>query len=307
MIKLPHFIRYPKQHRPLNWLMRPRPPKIRHHVVPVFSGGTVVNPGPDAIEQACRRLGLERVWRDAPIQRRHSIGAAAVDPNSRHYWLKISGYKGAFPDKLRQKLLGPPAIAGVPMPLVLKTAGWASDGIHWLATQMTPAPSPAIERNVFATDIAGRVSDQWIASLKTALDCLNASTIHAQYHMSPEQVRNSIVRRWGADAPHAVDDWRLAHGDLQWSTVTAPNLMFIDWNEWGLAPRGHDAAKLIIFAIKQPDLMRRLEAAFAEDRSGRVALLVHATQMLRHIEGKPARAEHCRLIQEKAQQIFSGR
>ena len=159
-------------------------------------------------------------------------------------------------------------------------------------------------------DHAGRVSDRWVASLKTALDCLAASNADAQHHISPELIRRLIVRRWGEDAPHTADDWRFAHGDLQWSNVTAPNLMLIDWSNWGLAPRGFDAAKLIIFAVKQPDLMRRLEAAFAEDlasSSGRVALLLNAAIALKDTEGKPTYVEHYRLIQEKAERVLSGR
>jgi len=91
--------------------------------------------------------------------------------------------------------------------------------------------------------------------------------------------------------------------------VTAPHLMLLDWSERGLAPRGYDAAKLVICALYQPDLVRRLEEAFADDlksKSGRVAMLLLAAMRLDEIEGKPARAEHYRLIQEKAGRILSG-
>jgi hypothetical protein len=52
--------------------------------------------------------------------------------------------------------------------------------------------------------------------------------------------------------------------------------MLLDWEHWGLAPRGYDAAYITVFSCARPDLVHRLETAFAADldtRSGRVARL----------------------------------
>lgn len=43
----------------------------------------------------------------------------------------------------------------------------------------------------------------------------------------------------------AVDEWDPAHADLTWANVTGPGFCIIDWEDWeawGMAPRGLDAA-----------------------------------------------------------------
>ena len=310
MIKLPHFIRYPKQHSPLNWLVRPKRQKLSRSAGPIFHDGALADPGHGAIDQACQRLELERAGHDRPVGRRYSVGAAVADPDGGRYWLKVAGYKDVFPDKVREKLLGPPAIVGVPMPSILKTAEWTFDGIHWLAMQMALAPSPAIEKTAYAKENAGSVSDRWITSLKAVLERVAASNIDAKHRTSPERIRHSIVRRWGEGAPHMVDDWRFAHGDLHWSNVTAPHLMLLDWSERGLAPRGYDAAKLVICALYQPDLVRRLEEAFADDlesRSGRAAMLLLAANRLDRMDADCGSKRYRTWLHEKAERILAGR
>src|SRR5207237_8219108 len=60
------------------------------------------------------------------------------------------------------------------------------------------------------------------------------------------------------------------------SNVTAPDLMLLDWENWGWAPRGYDAARLLAYAAGAPAVQDRLRATFADEldgSSGRVAQL----------------------------------
>jgi hypothetical protein len=84
-----------------------------------------------------------------------------------------------------------------------------------------------------------------------------------------------------------------AHADLHWGNLTAPQCNLLDWEDWGLAPGGLDAATLWGFSLGVPSLAERVEREFRADldtRSGKLAKLLfcanaaqaaarHGTQM----------------------------
>ena len=92
--------------------------------------------------------------------------------------------------------------------------------------------------------------------------------------------------------------------------MTYPDFMLLDWEHWGLAPRGYDAAHLSVFSCAQPDLVRTLEAAFAADldtRSGRVALLVVSrggSRISKRARLDPAYKPH---LEAMARRVLAGR
>jgi hypothetical protein len=62
------------------------------------------------------------------------------------------------------------------------------------------------------------------------------------------------------------------------------DLMLVDWENWGLAPRGHDAARLIVYSGLCPSTQKRLFSLFHTDLitpSGQISLLF-AVAMLKH-------------------------
>jgi hypothetical protein len=64
-------------------------------------------------------------------------------------------------------------------------------------------------------------------------------------------------------------------------------LVFLDWEAWGMAPRGFDLAYLVAFSCTEIHLMHRLETAFADElstRAGQVSLLVCFGEILNLIE-----------------------
>ena len=52
--------------------------------------------------------------------------------------------------------------------------------------------------------------------------------------------------------------WTTSHGDLHWANITAPALWLFDWEAWGLAPFGIDAATLLCFSLQQPQIVDRI-------------------------------------------------
>lgn len=104
-----------------------------------------------------------------------------------------------------------------------------------------------------------------------------------------------------------VGEWTAAHADLTWANVTGPQLTLIDWEDWGMAPRGLDAATLWGNALAVPSLAARVWKERRQDlesRTGRLMALFfcakvagpHAHPQDPRLE--PARKEAARLVDE---------
>jgi hypothetical protein len=217
---------------------------------------------------------------------RRSLGVAAVGPGATRSWVKISALRGVESHRQRDAELAAGEIRSVSKPALLASREWAQDGRHWLALQMSLAPSPRVEADHFAGAAAARIDAPWIASLKQALDSLRMIDTD-RTSISADQVSALIKDRFGPGAQHKVDEWHCAHGDLHWSNMTYPDFMLLDWEHWGWAPRGYDAAHLLVFSCTRPEVAQTIATAFAADLdtpSGRVALLAVLARRLRDIE-----------------------
>ncbi|WP_333778152.1 hypothetical protein [Streptomyces sp. IBSBF 3136] len=64
----------------------------------------------------------------------------------------------------------------------------------------------------------------------------------------------------GIPAP-AVTCWTTAHSDVHWANLTEP-LRLLDWEGWGRAPEGVDAATLYAYTLLQPDAAARVRYVF---------------------------------------------
>ena len=91
-----------------------------------------------------------------------------------------------------------------------------------------------------------------------------------------------VTREIGRAFPGAVDttitndEWFPAHADLNWSNITTPECWIIDWEDFGLAPRGLDSANLWISSLGLPKLAERVyrDRRFdLETRHGRLMAL----------------------------------
>lgn len=241
--------------------------------------------GSGDLAEACRRLGVQPYGALQYSATRKAVGSAVIDPEVGRSWVKVSALRGTEENWYRDGELAAQAITGVPKPSLIKVLDWKDGDRYWRALQLTLALSPCRE-----TPWAGlwwpRVSEKWIASLVDSMIALRHVPTD-RWRVSPHDLAALIRERFGNDAPHAVDVWQTAHGDLQWSNLTWPRLSLLDWECWGLAPQGFDAAYLVAFSCANRDLMRRLETAFADQLqtpSGRVARLAVYAQLLHTFE-----------------------
>jgi hypothetical protein len=259
-----------------------------------------------AIEAACRTIGAERVGEALSGVMLRSMGVMARAADGTATWLKI----GRADDKnqlwAQQGERLAQSMADVPMPRILREFEWHADGISWHAFQFTLVPSPSIQGTPWISAPMPVLHDHWFSELKRALAAVSSVPL-SRWLIHPGQVARMIAQRFGRKAPYDIDEWRTAHGDLNWSNLTAPELSLLDWEQWGAAPRGFDAALLLSLSIKEPDLYRRIEKTFTEDLdtpSGRVARLFTLARRLNRIEAgfhdprehRPAEREAWRLL-----------
>ncbi|MBA8827812.1 hypothetical protein FHX42_005219 [Saccharopolyspora lacisalsi] len=121
--------------------------------------------------------------------------------------------------------------------------------------------------------------DEWWQRLAGSLELLQAYSTD-RIALSQAHLSDRIRSVFGDRVDTTVTEWRTAHGDLHWGNVTVDGEL-LDWEAWGLGPRGLDAACLWGISLTDPLLAERIEREFAAElstRSGRLCrLMVCAT------------------------------
>lgn len=178
----------------------------------------------------------------------------------------------------------------VPMPRHLRSAEWAArwDDVDQVvrADLMTFVDQPAVGTGL-VLDHSVDLPDTWWAALRSGLDALRTATGTDRRVLRPEETREAIRSRFGVEIDLGRVEWEVAHGDLHFGNLTGPRLTILDWEYWGWAPAGYDAAVLACSAVLQPDVAARVRAEFADvldTCSGAVARLAAAEKYLRLVD-----------------------
>jgi hypothetical protein len=260
----------------------------------------------EAIATACQAFDVIQVGAVRSSVLRKSIGLRVRGRDDAESWVKISGAGTQSDAWARQGELTANSICGVPKPSVLREIDWKADGKNWYALQLTLAPSPAVCETPWIAGPSRMIDDRWLGELKQSIDRISDRPL-MRWLVHPGRVARVIGERFGGKAPRAIDEWRTAHGDMNWSNLTAPNLMLLDWERWGAAPRGFDAATLLAFSFREPALFRRIEALFAPDLdtpTGVVARLYQYARRLIKIEAGIRDPRDHRAIEAEAKRLL---
>ncbi|MGH3550568.1 MAG: hypothetical protein ACRDQU_21105 [Pseudonocardiaceae bacterium] len=259
------------------------------------------------IAQVERRLGVRLDWEAAVVKRR-SIGART----DRHTWVRIEARPLAT---LAGQGSGVEGTASLPIavarPQWYQGLSWQAreHGLLWRAdeTELVTA-SPIKPGGVLVTDPG--LTEAWWTTMTRSLSVLAAqSTIRAATpHTVPicqQRVTATIEGVFASRVETTVTEWAVAHADLAWANVTAPECWLLDWEDWGLAPRGWDAATLWGNSLAVPTLAARLQRAYQADlgsRSGLLSQLFFCVEIIAAGDcyagplAEPARREATRLI-----------
>lgn len=143
---------------------------------------------------------------------------------------------------------------------------------------------------------APTLTSAWWAKLRAALaDVATVPTRRLTVHQ--RYLDSSMPQILGTPIRTTVPSWTTAHGDLHWANLYAPELRIIDWEGWGLAPTGYDAAMLHTHSLLMPDTAARIrkELPILNTPAGRFAQLITITELLDTAHGAiPSLAEPLR-------------
>ncbi|WP_262391193.1 aminoglycoside phosphotransferase [Nocardiopsis sp. CNR-923] len=178
------------------------------------------------------------------------------------------------------------AIHGVPRPQWVATTTWADSDrdVVWKAEETTLAPAPAVSTTADITTDP-RLPDRWWAELHAALGALaNHTTERIALEQAHLTRRIQEVYGTGIDTHVPAKDWVCAHGDLGYANVTGPELTLLDWESWGMAPRGWDAACLWSASLGVPEVAEHVRVRFDDvlsTRAGRLCQLLLCANVAR--------------------------
>jgi hypothetical protein len=176
------------------------------------------------------------------------------------------------------------ALAGIPRPCVLDVIEWAETGslrvraeLMTLASGHVCSATPELRR---AIELPAR----WWTDLRGAMDSLQTTPTN-RVNMSDALVSERLATA-GAGSPDRIA-WTTAHGDLHWANLTAPSLTILDWEGWGRAPVGTDAATLHAYSLLVPEIAAQVHDTFADildSPDGLRARLLATVRLQRRIE-----------------------
>jgi hypothetical protein len=178
------------------------------------------------------------------------------------------------------------ALLSVAKPRLLRSFRWLDEeqNLVWRADELALVSSPLVSATP-QIDANPELADEWWAQLTSSLSALG---LHKTTRVGVRQdlVNRRIAEFAGDCIDPTIEEWATAHADLHWANVTAPDLHILDWEGWGVGPRGLDAATLWAYSLLAPPVAERIQAEFKKDlatRSGKLAQLFTCVELLHMI------------------------
>ncbi|MHC5261462.1 hypothetical protein ACYSUO_26555 [Streptomyces sp. UC4497] len=268
-----------------------------------------VEPVDDVLDRVERSLKV-RFDRDSVIRKRRSVGGRT----DRGTWVRVE--RRSLRRIAAQGGNGPEAasvLQDVTMPLWYTGVTWRDEDepVMWRADETELVTAPPVGQAALVIEDPG-LPDAWWAGLNASLDALAAQVTPRIATPDTQSITQDLVDATIRQAfPEVTDttaqEWATAHADLTWANVTGPDFCVIDWEDWGMAPRGLDAATLWGNALAVPALaerVRRERRPDLESRSGRLMALFFCAKVAGPYAHEadprlePARKEATRLIGE---------
>ncbi|MFE3776193.1 hypothetical protein [Streptomyces sp. NPDC059122] len=257
------------------------------------------------LDRVERSLGVH-LDHDTVVRKRRSVGART----DRSTWVRVER-RGL--DRIEAQggdgTASAAALRGIAKPVWLAGVAWRDEAepVMWLADETGLLPGTPVGNAVAAED--PQLSEEWWASLSASLDALAVQSTNRIATPDTETLTQELVTATihsvfpGVDT--AVTDWCPAHADLNWANMTAPVFCAFDWEDWGMAPHGLDAASLWGASLAVPALADRVRSERRNDlesRDGKLMTLFVAAKIL----GPYADPEDPRLVpaRKTAEQVL---
>lgn len=204
-------------------------------------------------------------------------------------------------------------LSGVAMPEWHSGIAWSDpdQGAMWRADETELITEPPVKPGGRLTGDP-QLPETWWTTLNSSIDALasqETTRVATPDTMTITQAR--VTETIDATFSEAIDttihQWAPAHADFHWANLTAPCCFILDWEDWGMAPRGLDSATLWGASLAVPQLaerVRRERRADLESRSGKLMALFFLAKVVGPYAQEedpllePARRETSRLLAE---------
>ncbi|MFF4902545.1 hypothetical protein [Streptomyces sp. NPDC001068] len=210
-----------------------------------------------------------------------TLGHRADHPEHGSCWLRLLSVPTG---KAGGKLWEGTERAAAAFPAVRKPAlhgiyDWTGDGAAYRAEltsfvdEPVLSPEPVLHREL-------DLPEAWFATVRTTLTTI-AATPTDRTAVRQQWIDRAVPQFTGQPAP-VIEHWDCAHGDFHAANLTA-GATLLDWEGWGSAPRGYDAAMIYAYAQLAPGTAGRIREEFApllDGPDGRSALLVVCAELL---------------------------
>ncbi|GAA2500649.1 phosphotransferase [Streptomyces longisporus] len=133
---------------------------------------------------------------------------------------------------------------------------------------------------------------RWWESLRTDLEHVS-SVATDRVAVQQEWVDRTVPRYLRMPGPR-ITDWATAHGDLHTANLTSLTPYLLDWEGFGLAPTGYDAAMLLAYSLLVPTFAHGVRDTFPvlKTETGRTAQIIVITELLQ----SASRGDHAELV-----------
>jgi hypothetical protein len=173
---------------------------------------------------------------------------------------------------------------GILKPRLREHFQWLQNELAWRALVMTKASATAVSETPTLHSHPD-LTPKWFAQLRQSLRRLAAQPTDRVY-CGQKYFAALIHRVFGTGLDTTASRWMVCHGDLQWANVGWPEPVLFDWETWGGAPFGFDAARLYVYSGCVPDVARQVAAAFSDvldTRDGRLSILYTCAEVVEMI------------------------
>lgn len=163
-------------------------------------------------------------------------------------------------------------VTGVAKPQVVDHWEWSEDPNLLRAELMTLVPglpcsaTPEIRQTY-------KLPDGWWRQLRASLTALRQVPDVKRTHLTQDSISRRLRVFFGNRVDSTVTRWAPAHTDLHWANLLAPDCALVDWEGWGIAPAGFDAATLHVYSLLQPEMAAAVRSELADELSTRDGLL----------------------------------
>ncbi|MFJ2025697.1 hypothetical protein ACIODW_18110 [Streptomyces sp. NPDC087897] len=279
---------------------------MTHSVSPVRPVDLRVEPVDKLLNRVERSLQT-RLNPTTVVRKRRSVGART----ERDTWVRVE--RRPFAKISDQGWNGTESAArleGVAQPAWQGCVVWrdADEPVMWRADETGLLPGEPIGTAVLGKEPT--LSEEWWRAFGASLDALARNTTPRVATPDTVTITQQLVTASIRDAfPDAVDTtverWVPAHADLNWANMSAPAFSLFDWEDWGNAPRGLDAATLWAASLAVPALADRVQNERRHDfesRDGKLMTLFATSRIL----GPDAHPEDPRIepARHMAQQVI---